>query len=95
MNTELIIELVVAGVLALIGIGAIIVAIVRGELKQFIVEQMRIAEEKFKDLPKPQKSIQKLQFVINAVKEKYKLAELILNVRKFIEYIVKIKNIDK
>lgn len=94
MQLETIITLAVLGATALGGIIAIIVALVRGEVKQFIVEQMEIAGEKFKDLPKPQKSIQKLQFVIERVKEKYKIAELIINIKKFVEYIVKINNKD-
>ena len=90
MSIREIVELVVIGVLVLVGIGAIVIAIVRGKLKDFIKEQMAIAEEKFKDLKKPEKSIRKLTFVLEAVKEKYKLAELVLNTRKFIEKIVDI-----
>lgn len=93
MSIKEIIELCVLGAVVLGGIIAIIVAVVRGEMKDFVVKQMDIAEEKFKDLPKPQKSIEKLQFVIKAVKEKYKIASLILNITKFVEYIVNIKNI--
>ena len=33
---------------------------------------------------------QKLGYVINAVKEKYKIPELVLNVKKFIESIIEI-----
>lgn len=93
MTIETIITLIVLGATALGGVIALIIAIARGEVKKFIVEQMQIAEEKFKDLPKPQKSIEKLQFVIKAVKEKYKIASLILNIKKFVEYIINIKNI--
>lgn len=88
MNIETIITLIVLGVLAIGGIVAFGIALIRGEVKKYICEQMKIAEEKFKDLPKPEKSIKKLQYVINAVKEKYKLVELFMNIRKFIEYIV-------
>ena len=90
MSIREIVELIVIGVLVLVGIGAIVIVIVRGKLKDFIKEQMAIAEEKFKDLKKTEKSIRKLTFVLEAVKEKYKLAELVLNTRKFIEKIVDI-----
>lgn len=78
------------GILA--GIITIVVGIVRGEVQKFIIDKMEEANEKYKDLPKPEKSIKKLQYVIDAVKEKYKIAELIMNVRKFIEKIVEIHN---
>ncbi len=90
MQLETIITLATLGVATLGGLFAIIVAIVRGDMKKFIVEQMEIAEEKFKDLPKPQKSIQKFQFVFERVKEKYKVLELVLNVKKFVKYIIEI-----
>ena len=93
MSTETIAMLIVLCGTVLGGVIALIIAICRGEVKKFVVEQMQIAEEKFKDLPKPQKSIEKLQFVIKAVKEKYKIASLILNIKKFVGYIVNIKNI--
>ena len=95
MSNEMIITIVSLGVVALSGIVAIVIAIVRGDMKRFIVEKMEEAEEKFKDLPKPQKSIQKLQYVLQAVKEKYKIVECIMNVKKFVEYIINIKNIGK
>ena len=95
MSIETIITLITLGVIALGGIAGIIVAIIRGDMKKFIVEKMEEAEEKFKDLPKPQKSIQKLQYVIEAVKEKYKLVNVFLNIKKFVEYIINIKNIGK
>ena len=89
-----------AEILVLVGLGcgilagviAIVVGIVRGEVQKFIIVKMEEAEQQYKDLPKPDKSIKKLQYVINAVKEKYKIAELIMNVRKFIEKIVEINN---
>lgn len=89
MNIETIVTLVTLGVVALGGIIGIVIAIVKGELKKFVVEQMEIAEKSGMEGAK------KLQYVLNAVKEKYKLADLILNVRKFIEYIISIsKNIN-
>lgn len=92
MSTETLIILIVLGALIIAGIGAIIIAIIRGELKKFIIEQMEKAGELFKDLPKPERSVKKFQYVLNAVKEKYKLVELFMNVKKFIELIVNINN---
>ncbi len=88
----MIFEAVGLGLLVLVGIIAIIVGILRGEVQKFIIAKMEEANEKYKDLPKPEKSIKKLQYVIDAVKEKYKIASLIMNVRKFIEKIVEIHN---
>ena len=82
--------LIVLGFAILSGIVAIVVAILRGDMKKFIVEKMEEANEKYKDLPKPEKSVKKLEYVVDAVKDKYKIFELILNVKKFIEYIVQI-----
>lgn len=92
MTVETIITLIILGIAIIGGIASIIIAIVRGDMKKFIVEKMKEAGELYKDLPKPEKSIKKLQYVLEAVKEKYKIAELFMNVRKFIEYIVSINN---
>lgn len=91
MWTEILI-LVGLGCGILAGVIAIVVGIIRGEVQKFIIAKMEEANEKYKDLPKPEKSIKKLQYVIDAVKEKYKIADLIMNVRKFIEKIVEINN---
>lgn len=84
MSVETIVTLVTLGVVALGGIISIIVAIVRGDMKKFIVEKMEEAEKS------EMSGAQKLQFVIQAVKEKYKIAEVVLNTKKFIEYIISI-----
>lgn len=84
MSVETIVTLVTLGVVALGGIISIIIAIVRGDMKKFIVEKMEEAEKS------EMSGTQKLQFVIQAVKEKYKIAEVVLNTKKFIEYIISI-----
>ena len=90
MNVETIISLAVLGIVALSGIIGILVALVRGDMKKFIEEKM-IEAEKEKGLS----GIEKLHFVLDAVKEKYKLLEVFMNVRKFIEHIIEIsKNIN-
>ena len=80
MSQKEIISLVILGVICLIGIISIITAIVRGDMKKFIEEKMAEAEKLSMD------GKQKLEYVINAVKEKYKILELVLNVKKFIEH---------
>lgn len=84
MSIEAIISLIVLGVVILAGLITIIVAIVRGEMKKFIIAKMEEAENLELD------GIKKLEYVLNAVKEKYKILELILNVKKFVEYIISI-----
>lgn len=84
MSQKEIISLVILGVICLIGIISIITAIVRGDMKKFIEEKMAEAEKLSMD------GKQKLEYVINAVKEKYKILELVLNVKKFIEHIIEL-----
>lgn len=94
MSAELV-SAIIAGAIALILIIAILWSICRGELQKYIVEKMNEAEKKYADLPKPERSKKKLAYVLNAVKEKYRLPELFLNVKKFIEYIVSMTKINK
>ena len=82
MNVETIIVLAFLGDAVISGVVSIIVAIVRGDMKKFIEEKM-IEAEKLELTGK-----EKLTYVIEAVKEKYKLAKLFLNIRKFIEHII-------
>ena len=84
MSQKEIISLVILGVICLIGIISIITAIIRGDMKKFIEEKMAEAEKLSMD------GKQKLEYVIKAVKEKYKILELVLNVKKFIEHIIEI-----
>lgn len=84
MSQTEIISLVVLGVICLMGIISIVVAVIRGDMKKFIEEKMAEAENLSLG------GEQKLEYVINAVKEKYKIPELVLNVKKFIEHIVEI-----
>lgn len=84
MSIETIITLCTLGVVALSGIIGLIVALVRGDMKKFIVEQMEIAEKSGLS------GKEKLAFVLKAVKDKYKIMEIVLNVKKFVEYIISI-----
>lgn len=81
MNIETIVVLVILGVAVLSGIIGIVVAVIRGDMKKFIEEKMIEAEAM-------QGSVEKLTYVLNAVKQKYKIVELVLNVKKFIEHII-------
>ena len=91
MSIETIITLVALGIACLSGIIGIVLAVVRGDMKKFIIEKMEEAEEKYKDVEdKNEKSKLKLEYVINAVKEKYKVLDVILNIKKFVEYIISI-----
>lgn len=82
MNIETIILTVILGVVVLGGIVTIIVAIIRGDMKKFIEEKMIEAEQLELSGEK------KLAYVLEAVKEKYKIAELLLNTKKFIKHII-------
>ena len=84
MSQTEIISLIVLGVVCLAGVISIIVAIIRGDMKKFIKEKMAEAEKLSMN------GQQKLEYVINAVKEKYKIPELVLNIKKFIENIIEI-----
>lgn len=90
MSTNEIIILISLGIPVLASLVVLIVALCRGEIKKYIIQCMDEAEVIYKDLEKPEKSIKKLEYVINKVKDKYRLVDLILNVKKFIEYIIEI-----
>lgn len=82
MQLETLIMLIVLLVACLSGIIAIIVAIARGDLKKFIEAKMIEAEKQ------QLSGEEKLKYVLEAVNEKYKVVELFLNVKKFIEHII-------
>lgn len=84
MTIKEIVMLVVLGVVIVAGLVSIIVALVRGDMKKFIQEKMIEAENSGKS------GSEKLGFVLKAVSEKYKVLELLLNVRKFIEKVISI-----
>ena len=84
MTIKEIVMLAVLGAVIVAGIISIVVALVRGDMKKFIEEKMIEAEKSGKS------GSEKLAYVISAVKEKYKIVELILNIRKFVEHIISI-----
>ena len=82
MNIETIILTVILGVVVLGGIVTIVVAIIRGDMKKYAEEKMVEAEKLELTGEK------KLAYVLQSVKEKYKVLEVFLNCRKFIEHII-------
>ena len=82
MDIKAIITIVAMGVVLLGTIFTLIGALVRGEMKKFIEEMMIEAEKSGKS------GAEKLAFVIAAFKEKYKIAQFILDAKKFIEQII-------
>ena len=84
MDTGTLITIISLGVVALSGVVGIVIALVRGDIKNFIVSKMEEAEKM------GMSGADKLKYVLQAVKDKYKIMEVVLNVRKFIEYIISI-----
>lgn len=84
MSPYEIIQLVVLIVVTLALIATVVVAIVRGDMKKFVEEKM-VEAEKLELSGKV-----KLEYVLNAVKEKYKTMTIILNVKKVIEHIIEL-----
>lgn len=82
MDTSLIITISVMGV-AIIGIAImLIVALVKGNLKEFVMAKMEEAEATGKE------GKEKLIYVLDAVKEKYKLAVIISTAKKIVEVLI-------
>ena len=84
MSPYEIIQLVVLIVITLALIATVVVAIARGDMKKFIEEKMVEAEKLGLN------GKEKLEYVISAVKEKYKIMTIILNVKKVIEHIIEL-----
>lgn len=84
MNTEAIITIVVLGISLLGTLIGLITALVRGDMKKFIEEKMIEAEQSGKTGP------EKLAYVIEEFKNKYKIVQFILNAKKFIESVIDI-----
>lgn len=89
---KLLVALIILGVLIIACVATFIIALVNGEVKEYIKQCMAEAEELYKDLPKPEKSKKKLQYVIEKVKEKYKFASLFVNIKKFVEKMIEFIN---
>jgi hypothetical protein len=92
MELKDIVYLIILGVIALAGIISVIIALIRGEVKKFVIEKMEEAEKKYADLPKPEKSKAKLKYVLECVNEHYGLSKKFLNIKKFIEKTIELIN---
>lgn len=84
MSPNEIIQLIVLIVTTLALIATIVVAIIRGDMKKFIEEKMVEAENLGLS------GEEKLKYVINSVKEKYKVMTIILNIKNVIEHIIEL-----
>ena len=84
MSPNEIIQLIVLIVTTLALIATIVVAIVKGDMKKFIEEKMVEAENSGLN------GEEKLKYVINSVKEKYKVMTIILNVKNVVERIIEL-----
>jgi len=84
MSIVEIIELIGLIVVTLALIVTLVVALIRGDMKKFIEEKMAEAEK----LELTGKD--KLNYVVEAVKEKYKIMTIICNVKKVIEHIIEL-----
>lgn len=84
MSPYEIIQLVLLIVITLALIATIVVSVVRGDMKKFIEKKMAEAEKLGFN------GKEKLEYVLNAVKEKYKIMTIILNVKKVIEHIIEL-----
>ena len=73
MDIKTIITLVVLGIVVISSLVGLITALVRGDMKKFIEEKMIEAEKSGKS------GKEKLAFVIEAFKAKYKIMQFILN----------------
>lgn len=82
MSTETIIAIIIAGLAVLGGLVGLIVALVRGDMKKDVIAWMEEAEASGKDGP------EKLKYVIEKFKEKYKIAQFLLNLEKFVKLII-------
>ena len=84
MDIKAIITIVVLGIVLLGTIIGLVTALVRGEMKKFIEEKMVEAEKSGKS------GAEKLAFVTEAFKEKYKIMQFILNAKQFIEKVIEL-----
>ena len=82
MSIQDIIELASLGVSIITITAGIIASVVRGKMRDFIIETMEEAEKT------GMSGKAKLSYTIAKVKDKYKIAALLMNVSEFIEKII-------
>lgn len=84
MNTELLTIIISVGFIVIVGAISLITALVKGDMKKFVEEKMVEAEKLNMD------GQAKQLYVIEAFKNKYKILEFMLNVKKLIEHIIEL-----
>lgn len=89
MDYKLLITVIVLGVFLLATLVFLIIELCNGKMKAFVMEKITEAEKLF---PKTEPDYQqkRLNYVVEAFKEKYKIMAFCLNVKKFIELICKL-----
>ena len=84
MEVREIIELVCLCISTVGLITTLFTAITKGKLKEFVIQKMEEVETK--ELT----SVEKFDYVVNAVKEEYKILAILINIETFIEKIIDI-----
>ena len=89
MDIKLLVTVIVLGVALLGALVLLLIALFNGSMKNFVIEAWNEAEKKF---PKTEADYQtkRMDYVVNAVKEKYKLMAFALGVKKFVELLCKL-----
>ena len=89
MDYKLLITTIVLGVILLATVVFLCIELFNGNMKKFVMEKIAEAEKMFpKDVEDYQEK--RRNYVIETVKEKYKIMSFCLNVQKFIELICKL-----
>lgn len=84
MEIREIIELVCLCISTVGLITTLFTAITKGKLKEFVIQKMEEVETK--ELT----SVEKFDYVVNAVKEEYKILAILINIETFIEKVIDI-----
>ena len=84
MEVREIIELVCLCISTIGLITTLFTAITKGKLKDFVIQKMEEVETK--ELT----SVEKFDYVVNAVKEEYKILAILINIETFIEKVIDI-----
>ena len=84
MDTQTLVIIIILGIMLLCSIGGLLAALFNGSMKKFVVDKMAEA-----DSHTDWTAEQKRNFVINSFKEKYKIMEFLLNIKKFIELVIR------
>lgn len=84
MEIREIIEIIALCISTIGLITTLFTAITKGKLKEFVIQKMEEVETK--ELT----SVEKFDYVVNAVKEEYKILAILINIETFIEKVIDI-----